>query len=468
MISQAAQAFNRSTHQLTDVVQLAQQSPEEAADYLRQLENVIEQQAATVPAAAPLESQLEAIINQTGNLADAIAARAAELSPLFPSPATTQVDTAQAQANGAASVGFNATPAVPGKPVTVTGTVRNDNGMLRLDTPSGKSLLLAESNKRVSTVSFPRSWLDGMKSDGPITVKGTFGADGQSFNVEEYALNRDGRYNTLTSGRVVVSGGAFQVRTPDGASIQGSNPVFVAAFTANPQLRLYVAQVSVGTDANPQTVPVVVTETGTLLAGQPIYDSTGRASYPNLVLPPFDAANPAAPWVQAAVSVISPVSVQLDTPQGMLNVSHPELRTKLAGMPRLGLIVPGEATVNGNGDQVYELNPQPYFGLARFRSGPVNPANTQVPTTYKTGDMAYSIFQNQPITIPPGVAEDRLNHTLRFWAEGDIKIGPDYRPIQFDSSYISQKTDTFYSLSGPRADADLFRNDALSIDAGHP
>jgi hypothetical protein len=150
-------------------------------------------------------------------------------------------------------------------------------------------------------------------------------------------------------------------------------------------------------------------------------------------------------------------------PRGDVEVTDPDLKARLAAMPRLGVILPGEPTLQGD-KLVYDKNPKEYYGLARFSppiSTDVAARTPEVPgepgTKYAPGEMAMSVFSRKPIVLPPG-AESRVDHNSRIWVRGTPEGVTEAGATQFRASYVSLATDPVYNATARRNDGELPRS----------
>ncbi len=81
----------------------------------------------------------------------------------------------------------------------------------------------------------PGTWMQGLIGDGPMSVVGTLGSDGRTFNVEGFALNADGKYGTFTFGRVAEKDGEVVVKTSRG-DVHVTDPLLKAQLRGLPHL----------------------------------------------------------------------------------------------------------------------------------------------------------------------------------------------------------------------------------------
>lgn len=144
----------------------------------------------------------------------------------------------------------------------------------------------------------------------------------------------------------------------------------------------------------------------------------------------------------------------INTPDGEVEVTNPELKKKLKGLPDLGVILPGGAKTSGTKSR-YDKNPAEFFALGRFTNSTIKPPQGQVKGRHVLSDFAMSVFANQPFVIPKG-QERRVKESGRFWALGDFKYlrekklnewGDTGLVGQFQASYVSRGTDSL-SVAG--------------------
>lgn len=210
MALSATRTLNRSAHTLRDVSKLAKANPEKATAYLRDVEEGL--RAGKQTAAAKAVHQV--LGDETGSLVERIAEHEKTLAKVFPASAEAW---GKVQLERAATVGYGQQPEPDAQLQYVKGKVlRGTDGALVMKTEGGRELQLAASALRTTLAYFPPSWMAGMMDDGPLSLSGTLGEDGKTFNVEGYALNRDGRYDTFTIGRVEVQGEQVTIQTPRG------------------------------------------------------------------------------------------------------------------------------------------------------------------------------------------------------------------------------------------------------------
>jgi hypothetical protein len=216
--------LNSSAHTLGDLRTLAQNSPAEAETYLRGVATSLQRSQQSEAASA-----IAALLNQTGSLVDRIAQNSA-LRQIFPANAG---EWGALQTARAGTVGWEAIT-TSDRPINLKGTVTLEGSRLQLTTTGGRTYALAAS----SLQTFP--WMGqvsmmGVMSDGPLSLQGTLSQDGTTFNVEGFALNRDGRYDTFTYGRAQVVDDQVTLNTPRGI-VQIADPEFRAKIKAMPSL----------------------------------------------------------------------------------------------------------------------------------------------------------------------------------------------------------------------------------------
>jgi hypothetical protein len=362
MSSPAALALNRSAHTLGDLTALAKASPGEATSYLKAVAAALKRTGAAAQAQA-----VEKLLAGAGSLYDRIAAAGAQLTGIFPKDSAGWAALAKMQGARASSIGFEAHEHEAPLPVYVKGTVKMNAGGLQLTTTGGKTLALAESFRNSAMYAMKRYLMAGLIDDGEMVLQGTLGSDGKTFSVEGFALNRGGRYESFTFGRVVVEGD----------------------------------------------------------------------------------------------------DVTLDTPRGDVKVTDPAFKARLKAMPRLGVILPGEWTTDGD-QKTYEGNPHAFFALARLKEATIHAADHDNPQPWVRAEMAWSEFENKPMTVPKGyekrVAENDLEG--RIWVEGDVQLAHDGSPARFVADYVSVDTDgAFSALVGAYPDASPVQTAVMLAEA---
>jgi hypothetical protein len=205
---------------LSELRALAAASPAQAASYLKHVQANLEA-AGEVPEAQAVAQALAA----TGNLVE----RVQSLGMIFP-------ETADAwgalQARRAASIGWTAAPQQLA-PQRISGRVSvGPDNVLSLTTAGGKSYALAYSTQKESWGIAAQAWV----GDGNVSLQGTLGEDGKTFNVEESALNPDGRFDRFTVGRVRVEGDRVQLYCLRGALVDITHPDLIKALKTLPVL----------------------------------------------------------------------------------------------------------------------------------------------------------------------------------------------------------------------------------------
>ncbi len=228
MASSAAVALNNSARTIADLRRLAEQSPDEAAHYLRGVSENLRRVGDVQSAEA-----LERIVAGAGNLIERMQQNAQALSLVFPE---TPQAWGELQARRASSIGWTANPQ-SARPLYLEGTVsKGPDNYLQLTTPGGKTYQLAESTRTASYYNMVRYWMQGLIGDGPMSLQGSLGTDGQTFNVEGFALNRDGRFSTFTFGRVNADNpDRVVISTPRG-DVEVTHPELKAKLKAMPRL----------------------------------------------------------------------------------------------------------------------------------------------------------------------------------------------------------------------------------------
>lgn len=156
---------------------------------------------------------LERVLAQGGSLAERIAANRQKLHAIFPESA--QEWRAFNARSHVAGVGWEAKE--PARQLQhLTGNLSVTDGRLILTDDGGRVFRLAEAIRNSANTPIPRAWMQGLVGDGAVTVQGKLADDGVTFNVEGFALNTDGAFDTLTFGRVAVQQGRITIDTPQG------------------------------------------------------------------------------------------------------------------------------------------------------------------------------------------------------------------------------------------------------------
>lgn len=228
-VSPAAQALNRSPHSLSDVTSFATAAPRAAATYLARVAQQLVDIGATQAATA-----VRAVLEGEGPLAPRLEQHAAALGAVFPGGGG---DFGALQRARASSLGWGAAGHGESRPVQVTGQLSvNDSGDRRLQTEAGREFLLASSQAH-RMANLPAELASAFAGDGPVVLEGTLGESGDTFNVESFALNRDGKYERFTFGRVArdFESGTVWIRTPRGNVLVGE-PGLAARLSAMPKL----------------------------------------------------------------------------------------------------------------------------------------------------------------------------------------------------------------------------------------
>lgn len=228
MATAAAKAMNTSGHTMAALKRFAKADPELAQAYLKQVETNLRELGKPKEAAAIRK----VLTDKTGTLVERIAEHAARLDDVFP---TRHTDWAKVQLERAESVGYGVPLPNLKAPSYLTGTLANaKDGSAVFKTAGGQQLKLNASDLRVASPGLSVTWVAGFKGDGAITLQGTPSEDRESFNVEGFALNTDGKFDKFTFGRV-VSGEDVHLSTPRG-DVTIENPELRAKLKAMPRL----------------------------------------------------------------------------------------------------------------------------------------------------------------------------------------------------------------------------------------
>lgn len=200
MATAPVKAMNTSAHTLAALKRFAKSDPAKAETYLKQVETNLRELGKPKEAAAIRK----VLTDKTGSLVERIAEHATRLDDIFPARHT---DWGKVQQKGIVSVGYGEV----GKPDLkaasyLTGKLSKDkDGNALLKTLGGQQVSLNASGLRVGDVGLGMQWVAGFIGDGNITLQGTPSEDRKSFNVEGFALNADGKYDTFTIGRVKLN-----------------------------------------------------------------------------------------------------------------------------------------------------------------------------------------------------------------------------------------------------------------------
>ncbi|MBX7101522.1 MAG: hypothetical protein K1X89_27660 [Myxococcaceae bacterium] len=227
-ISPAAQRLNRSAHSLSDVQDFAAAAPREAAAYLARVADTL-----VAVGAAQAASAVKAVLDGEGPLAPRLERHAAALGAVFPRGAE---DFAELQRTRASSIGCGAAPRADSQPVRVSGALSRGERGLELRTDAGRVLSLLSSGAHLMG-NLPAELASAFIEDGPVVLEGTLGVSGDTFNVEGFALNRDGRYDRFTFGRVArdFESNTVWIRTPRG-NVKVADADLAARLAAMPRL----------------------------------------------------------------------------------------------------------------------------------------------------------------------------------------------------------------------------------------
>lgn len=140
----------------------------------------------------------------------------------------------------------------------------------------------------------------------------------------------------------------------------------------------------------------------------------------------------------------------VDTPRGPVEIQKATLANKLAALPRLGVILPGPTTLDGD-RRTYAGNPDEFFALAKW--GFADPEKTKGGKRVGTADMAFNYFEGKPLEFPEKYLARAAETHGRFFAKGDVVMRQG-SATRFIASYISQGGDAEkLAPSGLEADA---------------
>lgn len=209
----------------------ATETPANAKRYLTQVAERLRVQGAQAPAVA-----IEALLSSNSPLTELLERDRASLGLIFPEAGT---HWGSLQAARAGSLGWSTEGPKPAQQIAgQISSKRLSAGapeVLRVTTASGKQLMLGEAIANSSFKPMSRSWVQGFAGDGPVSLKGSLGNDGQTFNVEAFALNTSGLFNQFTFARVVVTDQMVSLSSPRG-SIEVTAPKLRAALMQLPGL----------------------------------------------------------------------------------------------------------------------------------------------------------------------------------------------------------------------------------------
>lgn len=219
--------MNQSARTLSDLERFARRAPRKANEYLEQVESNLRALGQMKKANAVAK----VLSSKAGTLAERIERHSKALGVVFPAEAT---DWGAVQLSRADTIGFDTKPASR-LPLTLHGTLaENDAGEVVLETDGGQTLRLHDSELLVPDGGLSASRLRGFIGDGPVTIVGTPGEDLHAFNVEGFALNTDGAFDTLTFGRVKTDGsGHIATRRGD---VAVTNPRLLEKLKVLPRL----------------------------------------------------------------------------------------------------------------------------------------------------------------------------------------------------------------------------------------
>jgi hypothetical protein len=207
-VSPAARQLNTSPHSLADLQAFARAEPTRATEYLGEVELRLRGAGSLAAADA-----IKALLGATGDLVERMAAAGDQLSSVFPRPDTSLGELQQKRAQ---TVGFETAPQALAGAQFVTGTVSVGPEGVKLTTDGGRELKLASSPRASAHFQMGFDMLEGFVGDGPISLYGSLGSDNQTFNVEAYALNTDGKFKDFTFGRINVDGDNVTVASSRG------------------------------------------------------------------------------------------------------------------------------------------------------------------------------------------------------------------------------------------------------------
>ena len=225
-ISPGAKALNQSAHTLADLQRFAQAEPARATEYLQS----VEAQLRKAGKAAEADTVKE-LLGKTGDLVEKVAALKDKLTTIFPESAG---DWGKVQLERAGTVGWGEeAKQVPWQ--FLSGTVKRENDVVSVTTDGGQQLTLRQSPMESIPQQMSNAQLEGFVGEGRVTLQGTLGEDNKTFNVEAFALNTDGKFNTFTFGRVQVTGDKVEVESPRG-NVEVKDPDTKRVLASMPRL----------------------------------------------------------------------------------------------------------------------------------------------------------------------------------------------------------------------------------------
>jgi hypothetical protein len=118
----------------------------------------------------------------------------------------------------------------------LTGTVSLSGETLTFTTTDGKELALGQSPLRADYLDIDAGTLSGFAGDGPVVLQGTYSKDGARFEVEGFALNTNGKYDTFTFGRVNLENPEKMVVSTSRGDVEITHPETYARLKSMPQL----------------------------------------------------------------------------------------------------------------------------------------------------------------------------------------------------------------------------------------
>lgn len=200
-IRAAAQRLNTSARSFDDVTRLAEQAPQAAKTYLKEVATHL-RKFGEVAKAKSIEDLLD-----DKDLGKSLKDKETKLGKIWPDK---EGGWGALQAERAQTVGWQPVETNKLPPTYVTGKVKIDeaNGTAQLVTENGAKLNLVSGGDM-------GDWFNGMVDDGELTFKGKLDVNG-NFKVTGFALNEDGKFDEFVFGRVAVDGNRVYVETAEG------------------------------------------------------------------------------------------------------------------------------------------------------------------------------------------------------------------------------------------------------------
>src|SRR6185436_3537467 len=122
----------------------------------------------------------------------------------------------------------------------ISGTVhKGEDGTTTVTTDGGRQLKLGQSPLAGIPLQMSNAMLEGFLDEGRLSLMGTIGEDGKTFNVEAFTLNTDGKFDSFAFGRVKVTGEDVQIESPRGL-VDVTDPELKKVLAAFPRLAVAI------------------------------------------------------------------------------------------------------------------------------------------------------------------------------------------------------------------------------------